>query len=407
MSWPIVKLSDVCEVILGGTPRTNEPRFWNGDIPWVTPKDMRKNVGRVIFETERMLTKEGLNAGSALLPKGTLILSTRAPIGYLSITGSTMCTNQGCKSLVPAASVLVEYLYFNLSGRVEELNALGTGTTFKELSTSALKAFPIPLPSLPEQYDIVEELEWKLARLEKIEGNFRAMAETAAQASRSVLDETFRSLGAPIVKLGEVCETTSGGTPLKNVADYYDGGNIPWLRSGEVCQKDITKAKAFITTKGVEHSSAKWLPSDTVLVAMYGATAGQVGILRFPSTTNQAICGILPSKRFVPEFLYYAILAKKEFLISQAVGGAQPNISQQKIKALLLPLPPLWDQKQIVEELEWRLSRLEKVERLAQEGLTVCEQARRAILAEAFRQADGADVRQDCSAAGQAEPSAQ
>lgn len=400
MSWPIVKLGDVCDEVVEERVATNllSPKTY------VSTDNLIKNFGGV-----READKVPQTGSAVCFREGDILLSNIRP--YLRklwiATFAGGCSND---VIVFRPKGAYERYIFHVLSQDAFFNYVmqnPSGTKMPRGRRPWIKQFSLPLPSLPEQYDIVEELEWKLARLEKIEGDFRALAETAAQASRSVLDETFRSLGAPIVKLGEVCETTSGGTPLKNVADYYDGGNIPWLRSGEVCQKDITKAKAFITTKGVEHSSAKWLPSDTVLVAMYGATAGQVGILRFPSTTNQAICGILPSKRFVPEFLYYAILAKKEFLISQAVGGAQPNISQQKIKALLLPLPSLWDQHQIVEELEWKLSRLEKVERLAREGLTVCEQARRAILTEAFRQADGADVRQGCSAAGQAEPSAQ
>jgi len=152
--------------------------------------------------------------------------------------------------------------------------------------------------------------------------------------------------------LGEVCNTGSGGTPLKDINEYYEGGTIPWLMSGEVSQGEILKATKFITQKGLENSAAKIFPKDTVLVAMYGATAGQVGILRFEATTNQAVCGIYPDSQFLPEFLFYCLLSKKDELVAQATGNAQPNISQIKIKNTEVPILPLPEQQRIVAILD-------------------------------------------------------
>lgn len=152
--------------------------------------------------------------------------------------------------------------------------------------------------------------------------------------------------------LGEVCKTGSGGTPLKSRREFYDGGNIPWLLSGEVGQGDVRAATNFITGDGLANSSARIFPTGTVLVAMYGATAGQVGILRFEAATNQAVCGILPNENFIPEFLYYYLLSKKEELVAQATGNAQPNISQIKIKSTAVPILPIFEQQQIVNNLD-------------------------------------------------------
>ncbi len=152
--------------------------------------------------------------------------------------------------------------------------------------------------------------------------------------------------------LGEVCKTGSGGTPLSSRKEFYEGGTIPWLVSGEVAQGNVREAKNFITAAGLENSAAKLFPRNTVLVAMYGATAGQVGILRFEATTNQAVCGILPNDKFVPEFLYYFLLAKKDDLVAQATGNAQPNISQIKIKNTEVPVLPLPEQQRIVALLD-------------------------------------------------------
>lgn len=153
-------------------------------------------------------------------------------------------------------------------------------------------------------------------------------------------------------KLGDLCKTSAGGTPLKSKKEFYEGGTIPWLLSGEVAQGEVLNATSFITQKGLENSSAKLFPPNTVLVAMYGATAGQVGVLRIEASTNQAVCGILPNKNFVPEFLFYLLLSRKEELIAQAAGNAQPNISQQKIRDILVPIVPIPEQKRIVAILD-------------------------------------------------------
>lgn len=152
--------------------------------------------------------------------------------------------------------------------------------------------------------------------------------------------------------LGDVCKTGSGGTPLKSKKEFYENGTIPWLMSGEVSQGEVHVATRFITQKGLENSSARVFPKNTVLVAMYGATAGQVGILKFEASTNQAVCGILPSEQFIPEFLYYLFLSKKDELISQATGNAQPNISQIKIKNTHVPIIKLSEQQRIVTILD-------------------------------------------------------
>ncbi len=166
--------------------------------------------------------------------------------------------------------------------------------------------------------------------------------------------------GWEIKKLGEVCETSSGGTPSKSHQEYYEGGNIPWLRSGEISQGLIYDTELYITEEGLNKSSAKIFPIDTVVIAMYGATVGQVGILKKAMSTNQAVCGIFPTKYFTPLFLVYYLKAKKAYFLSLASGGAQPNISQNIIKNTLIPIPPLSEQERIVGELDCLSGVIEK-----------------------------------------------
>ena len=166
--------------------------------------------------------------------------------------------------------------------------------------------------------------------------------------------------GWEIKKLGEVCETSSGGTPSKSHSEYYEGGNIPWLRSGEISQGYIYETELYITEEGLKKSSAKIFPKDTVVIAMYGATVGQVGVLKKEMSTNQAVCGIFPTLTLSPLFLVYYLKAKKAYFLSLAAGGAQPNISQNIIKNTPIPIPPLVEQKKIVEELDCLSGIIEK-----------------------------------------------
>ena len=134
--------------------------------------------------------------------------------------------------------------------------------------------------------------------------------------------------------------------------DYYDGGTIPWLNSGEVRQGVVRSAKTFITRLGLENSNARIFPKHTVLVALYGATAGQVGILDFEAATNQAVLGVYPNSNYVPKFTFYLLLFRYEDLISQVVGNAQPNLSGLKIKNVAVPTIPLSEQQRIVGLLD-------------------------------------------------------
>lgn len=156
----------------------------------------------------------------------------------------------------------------------------------------------------------------------------------------------------PIVRIGDFCTTSSGGTPKSDVREYYDNGTINWLKSGEVSNGYIYSTESHITECGLKNSSAKVFPVNTVLVAMYGATAGQVGLLKVPSATNQAICGIYPNEKYIPEFVYQLLKARRDYFISVSTGGAQPNISQNVIKNTEIPLPPLTVQEEIVAEIE-------------------------------------------------------
>jgi len=162
-------------------------------------------------------------------------------------------------------------------------------------------------------------------------------------------------------KIGEIAETTSGGTPSRKHPEYYQG-NIPWIKSGELNDKFILVAEEPISEEGLRNSSAKIFPRDTLLIAMYGATIGKTGILGIDAATNQAICAILPFNNiFTPKFALYWLQSQRQNLIKQGFGGAQPNINQGVIYNLSFPLSPLPEQQRIVSAIEERFTILDAV----------------------------------------------
>ena len=352
--WETAHLGEVCEIYQPRTISKKEMRE-DGQYPVFGANGIIGRYDRYNHEEpELLITCRGATCGS---------VNTSLPKSW--ITGNAMVVR-------PLNSNLDRrFLEFLFRGAVD-FSSVISGSAQPQITRKSLSPVQIPLPPLPEQRRIVaildeafQGIDRAVANTEKNLANARELFESQLNAVFSANDGQASKLnnaivaqgdavreGWPEAKLGDVCKTGAGGTPLKSVKEYYDGGTIPWLLSGEVSQGEIHGATKFITKKGLENSSAKLFPPNSVLVAMYGATAGQLGILRIEATTNQAVCAILPNPKLLPEFIYYALLSKQSELISTAVGNAQPNISQVKVKNTTIPIPPLPEQKRIVAILD-------------------------------------------------------
>ena len=145
--------------------------------------------------------------------------------------------------------------------------------------------------------------------------------------------------GWTAAKIKDVAQTYSGGTPTSTNSEYYDGGDIPWINSGELNNPIITSTTNYITEEGLNNSSAKLYPQDTVLVALYGATAGKVSLISFEACSNQAVCGVIPQNKIMTIYIRYYLSSLYEHFITLSSGSARDNISQDTIKNTILPIP--------------------------------------------------------------------
>ncbi|MCX5777319.1 MAG: restriction endonuclease subunit S [Candidatus Firestonebacteria bacterium] len=390
--WDVIKLIELCDV------------FADGD--WIEKKDQSTNgirliqtgnIGNGLFldrlSKSRYISKSTFTRLRCLevLPGDCLLSRLPDPVGRSCIipkTDEKMITAVDCTIMRFKKNILAEW-FVNYSLSRDYQNKITedvSGATRQRISRSNLGNVEIPIPTIIEQKRIVGILDKVFADIAKAKENAEKNLQNASELFESYLQNVFAHSGDgwEEKKLGDVCSTGAGGTPLKAKKEYYQGGTIPWLRSGEVSQGEIYESEMYITEKGLENSSARLFPSETVLIAMYGATAGQVGILKFKCSTNQAICGILPNINYIPSFIYYCFLSKKDELISQAVGGAQPNISQIKIKNTPIPVLSKKEQQNVVLKLDEISAKTKKLEAIYQKKLDDLEELKKSILQKAF-----------------------
>ena len=343
-------------------------------------------LAHITNECHEILKRSQLNFGD-------ILFSIAGALGRTAFVTEDILpanTNQALSiiRLKKSTELLPAFILLSLSSGfvLEQVEKFKGGVAQQNLSLAQVRAFNIPIPSRQEQQRIVAILDEAFEGIATAKANAEKNLKNARQLFESHLNSVFSQRGEGWVekRLGQVCQTGAGGTPLKSKKAYYEGGTIPWLLSGEVSQGQIHKAKHFISQQGLENSSAKIFPKNTVLVAMYGATAGQVGILKFEASTNQAVCGILPNDRFVPEYLFYFFLSQKDSLVAQAAGNAQPNISQLKIKNTAVPILSLSEQQEIVERFDFLRNQTQRLESIYQKKIEALDALKKSILQKAF-----------------------
>ncbi|GHV37849.1 type I restriction endonuclease MjaXP subunit S [Bacteroidia bacterium] len=352
--WRWVTLDDIGIIVSGGTPSTKEPEFWGDEISWVTPADLSNHNDIYISSGQRGLSKVGLEYSSAkLLPKNSIIFSTRAPIGYVAIAKNELATNQGFKNLIIFEKFInPKYGYYYLKTIKELAENMASGTTFLELSSSKFKKIPFPFSPIEEQNRVVEKIEELFSELEYAKKNLDEAFEKLDLTFHKAINNYFKTDNGTEYHLSDVADWGTGGTPSRKKPEYFKG-NIPWVKTQELKSKYINETEEYLTELGLANSNAKIHPKGSVVIAMYGATAGKLSILNIDASTNQA-CAVGTVNPFLlnNEYLYYLLFSKKDELIAKAKGGAQQNISLGIIKDYRIIIPAIDEQNTILLKIE-------------------------------------------------------
>ncbi|MDO1450348.1 restriction endonuclease subunit S [Rhodocytophaga aerolata] len=393
MKYQLVKLSDCCEIISGSTPSRPVSEYWNGTIPWVTPKDLTDLDTPYIHDAPEKITKAGYDSCSTvLLPKNSVLLSSRAPIGHLAINTVEMCTNQGFKSLIPNDSVDSLYLFFCLKWMKGYLVSLGTGSTFKEISKAILSKVEIPLPSLQEQKRIAAVLD-KADRIRQLNRQLVAKYEALTQ---SVFLEIFGDPARnekcwPIYRIEEVASKDKYsikagpfGSALKK--EFYVAKGYKIYGQEQVIRDDLSFGEYYIDEAKYRSLESCRIQAGDILISLVG-TYGKISIVpeNFePGIINPRLMKItLNTNLVLPVFL-------KKLLQSQGVrnqienvsrGGTMDIVNVGIMKNIEIPLPPIELQKNFVQTLK----NIESQKTKAEQSLKKSEDLFNTLLQKAFR----------------------
>lgn len=413
--WRWATMGDVAKVVAGSTPKTGEPSYWNGEIPWITPDDLSGYTAKYIERGRRSITRAGYDSCSArMVPAGTVLFTSRAPIGYVAIAAKPVCTNQGFKSFVCGPDLDPQYVYWYLRSSTELAKAMASGTTFLEISGRAAAAIPIPVPPLLQQKRIAQILDQQLSRLEIASAGIRSARQRLVRYRDAVLfaaslgrvgaaDHDPTGDGSPpgdatsgLPRLPEDWRWTTFAEVAKRVtvghvgpmkSEYVDNG-IPFLRSQNVRANRFDPAGLKYIRPEFHRRLAKsrLLPGDVVVVR-----SGDVGTACvIPDELPEANCAdlviIQRPTEIHPRFAaYYLNSAARRLIAAGRVGVALIHFNTRSVAELPVPLPPSGKQSAIVDEVESRLSVIDTLEREVDLAERRAVGLRRALLQAAMR----------------------
>lgn len=392
-NWCWTKLGKITSIIGGGTPSSKIKEYYdNGNIAWITPSDLSNYNNIYISKGKKMITELGLMKSSAkLLPKGTVCLSSRAPIGYVAIAENELCTNQGFKSFLPSELYEPEYLYWYLKSIKHILEAKASGTTFLELSAKKAGEVEIPLPPINEQQrivNIIESLFTKLDRAKELIENTLAQFE---QNKMAILHKAFTGeLTVKWRKENNINEKNFfNKVKLKNVIKLISGRDV----SVSLCNDKSIGIPYILGASNIKDNKffiERWIENPVVVSEKNDillSVKGTIGKLYLQKEEKINISRQIMALRALNElnthYLYYFLLRECERLKFEG-NGLIPGISRKDILDLNILLPTLEEQQEIVNILDNLLAKYNKIKNLEQQ-LEKIELLKKAILAKVFR----------------------
>lgn len=359
-------LGELGTIVTGKTPKTDVKEYWDGDIPFITPTDVSGYDTYYQTETERYITALGASRQkTTVIPSNSVCVTCiGSTVGKSCLSVRTSITNQQINTIIPNEGNDYRYILYLLRYNLPYIQLIGGGSgsgtpiisknkfsKFKFLVETDLSVQQ-RIASILSAYDKLIEINNKRIRiLEKMAENLYKewFVRFRFPGHENVPMENGLPKGWRRVKISKSLHTCSGGTPSRSHREYYDNGEIQWVKTGEIQDSVIINTEECITELGVKKSSAKILPRNTLLLAMYGVNVGKVGILAQNMACNQAACAFLPDNENSSFcYLFYFLKSIREYLLLIGFGAAQQNLSQALIGNIRIVLP----EKEVILQYE-------------------------------------------------------
>lgn len=384
--WKTLRIKNVASIVNGSTPSSSVEEYWDGNIIWATPGDFNK-FDRIIDDSESKITEAGYKScGTSMVPVGSVVITTRAPIGNVLIAGKELCTNQGCKTLVPNR-VESRFLYYIISISSIELNILGQGTTFLELSKESLGTFKLPLPEFEEQLTIANYLDDQTQKIDHLIANKKAQAEKLKELRQIEINNAVTKGLNPNAEMKDSGIEWLGDIPkhwttkrMKDVASVR--GRIGFR--GYTVDDIVDEGALVIGAKHINSSNQlnfddpeyisweKYYESPEIMVEVGDVLIvqrGSVGKFALvekeigPATINPSMILLRLNTRIHPQFLFWYLLGEHMFNIIKTIvsSTAVPMISQMQAGVFRIILPPKKEQIEIANYLTERTTAIDQL----------------------------------------------
>lgn len=378
--WEVKKIKHLTNILTGSTPKSTEDSYWNGNINWVTTDDLGKLETKYIFESRRRISEQGFNnIGTYLAPEGSIVISTRAPIGHLGILRIEACTNQGCKTIIANSKYNSEFLYYFLYIGKGFLNSLGVGTTFLELPTQTLKDFLISFPSIEEQTAIASYLDRKTAEIDALIANKKRLLELYEEEKTATINQAVIKGINPKAKMKD-----SGIEWLGEIPEHWEVKKLKYVASinddvlteitdanYEIEYVEISAVKSGVgiteTTsyrfKDAPSRARRIVKDGDVLVSTVRTYLKAVAKVDNPPDNLIASTGFAVIRPNIISSDYTGYLFYSEQLIGEIIslstGVSYPAINSSQIGDMSIPIPPKEEQQSIVQHIQTECTRID------------------------------------------------
>lgn len=383
LEWKSCKIGDVVSVRRGSSPRPIKDYVSETGMPWVKIADATKDQTRFINFTSEFIKEEGIEKSVVVNP-GDLIVSNSATPGLPKFMNIKACVHDGWLVFDSYNGILKDFLYYYFIVIRGRLVNQANGSVFKNLKTDIVRNFDINLPDLETQEKIVKilsQIDKKIETTIKINKNLDELCHSLFKyyfidfipfCDDDFIDSDIGEIPKEwsITTVGNILDCKLGGTPSRSNESYW-GGSIAWINSGKVNDFRIIEPSEYITEKGLKKSATKLLPAKTTVIAITGATLGQISLLEIDSCANQSVIGIIPNINYPYEFVYPLISSILIDLLKHQTGGAQQHINKNNVESFKIICPPaeiISEYKTIVSPIYSKISdncfEIEKLQKL-------------------------------------------